>query len=148
MNNETRFTSRPRPFIKWAGSKTKVLSKLYSYVPEKFEDYYEPFLGGGAMFFHLIYKRAPFRAYLSDLNEELINTFIVVVFFAGIPFLTASSYVLLAGEIMEFSMDFNTHKLYSLMEKKGYNTTPREITKIYPEGFIKEREPINNDLET
>ena len=64
--------------MKWAGSKTKILFRLDRYVPEKFEDYYEPFLGGGAMFFHLIYERDPFKAYLSDSNEELINTFIVV----------------------------------------------------------------------
>ena len=36
-------------------------------------------------------------------------------------------------------MDFNTKKLYSLMEKNGYDTNPREITNIYPEGFIERR---------
>ena len=61
---------------------------------------------------------------------------IILVFFVGIPFLTAFSYILLAGEVMEFSIDFNSQKLYSLMEKKGYDTTPRDITNIYPEGFI------------
>jgi len=71
--------ARPRPFIKWAGSKTKILKKLYEHVPEKFENYYEPFLGSGALFFYLIYKKGNhFKAYLSDINEELINTFIVV----------------------------------------------------------------------
>jgi len=71
--------ARPRPFIKWAGSKTKILKKLYEYVPGQFEDYYEPFLGSGALFFYLVYKRREhFKAYLSDINEELINTFIVV----------------------------------------------------------------------
>ena len=70
---------KPRPFIKWAGSKTKIVKKLYKYVPKQFENYYEPFLGSGAFFFYLIYKRGnSFKAYLSDLNEELINTFIVV----------------------------------------------------------------------
>ncbi|MFX0010209.1 MAG: hypothetical protein ACFE9R_07840, partial [Candidatus Hermodarchaeota archaeon] len=64
---------------------------------------------------------------------------IILVFFVGIPFLTAFSYILLAGEVMEFSIDFNSQKLYSLMEKKGYDTTPRDITNLYPEGFIERK---------
>jgi len=71
--------SKPHPFIKWAGNKTKILSKLGKYIPEEFEDYYEPFLGSGALFFHLVHtKKDSFKPYLSDSNEELINTFIVV----------------------------------------------------------------------
>ncbi|NHJ22036.1 MAG: hypothetical protein EAX91_13900 [Candidatus Lokiarchaeota archaeon] len=72
-----------------------------------------------------------------DSFTGLILMFLIIlVFFIGIPFLTAFSYILLSGEVMEFSMDFNTQKLYSLMEKKGYDTTPRDITNLYPEGFI------------
>ncbi|NVM19817.1 MAG: hypothetical protein HWN80_19095 [Candidatus Lokiarchaeota archaeon] len=69
---------------------------------------------------------------------------IILVFFVGIPFLTSFSYILLAGEVMEFSMDFNTQKLYSIMEKKGYDTTPRDITNMYPEGFQKVKESITD----
>jgi len=74
----------------------------------------------------------------------IFGTFVILVFFAGIPFLTSFSYILLAGEVMEFSMDFNTQKLYSLMEKKGYDTTPRDITNIYPEGFYRAKESITD----
>ena len=70
----------------------------------------------------------------SDVTSWLFGILVIVVFFAGIPFLTAFSYILLAGEIMEFSIDFNTQKLYALMEKKGYDTTPRDVTNIYPDG--------------
>lgn len=66
-----------RPFLKWAGGKTRLLPKLLPYVPDTFRDYYEPFLGGGAMFF-AIHERLSGTAYLSDLNDELINTWIVV----------------------------------------------------------------------
>ena len=48
---------------------------------------------------------------------------------------------------MEFSIDFNTSKLYSLMEKNGYDTTPKDITNIYPEGFSEPKKPISDDLE-
>ena len=77
----------------------------------------------------------------------IFGVLIIVVFFVGIPFLTAFSYVLLAGEVMEFSIDFNTSKLYSLMEKNGYDTTPKDITNIYPEGFSEPKKPISDDLE-
>jgi len=82
-----------------------------------------------------------------NVTGWIFGLLITLVFFIGIPFLTAFSYVLLAGEVMEFSMDFNTQKLYSLMEKKGYDTTPRDITNIYPEGFIERKKSITEDQE-
>jgi DNA adenine methylase len=62
------------PFLKWAGGKTQVLKQMQ--FPEKFGDYYEPFLGGGAVFFHLAPKLT--CAYLSDINKDLVNTYKVV----------------------------------------------------------------------
>jgi len=69
-----------------------------------------------------------------DITAMIFGVLVIVTFFAGIPFLTAFSYILLAGEIMEFSIDVNTQKLYFLMQKKGYDTTPRDVTNIYPDG--------------
>jgi DNA adenine methylase len=67
------------PFVKWAGGKTQLLSRLDEFIPSGFNQYFEPFLGGGAMFFHLISnKNIRFTAYLSDLNGELINTYRVI----------------------------------------------------------------------
>jgi DNA adenine methylase len=67
------------PFVKWAGGKTQLLEKLYSFIPSKFDLYFEPFLGGGALFFYLTSnKNRRFTAYLSDINSELINSYIVV----------------------------------------------------------------------
>jgi DNA adenine methylase len=67
------------PFVKWAGGKTQILSDLDSMIPSQFDRYFEPFLGGGAMFFHLISNRnMRFDAYLSDINQELITAYQVV----------------------------------------------------------------------
>ena len=66
-----------KPFIKWAGGKTRLLPSLIPYVPEQFNDYHEPFLGGGAMFFNTAHRRAGL-AYLSDLSDELVNAWQVV----------------------------------------------------------------------
>jgi DNA adenine methylase len=61
-----------RPFIKWAGGKTRLLPALLPYVPEGFRRYHEPFLGGGAMLL-AAHDRGGLDAWVSDLNEELVN---------------------------------------------------------------------------
>ena len=66
------------PFLKWAGGKTQILFELEKFVPSEFNRYFEPFLGGGAVFFHLTGKNLHFTAYLSDTNEELITVYRVV----------------------------------------------------------------------
>jgi DNA adenine methylase len=59
------------PILKWAGGKGKLLDALTSRMPARFGSYFEPFLGGGAMFFRL----APRRAVLADCNEDLMNVY-------------------------------------------------------------------------
>jgi len=63
-----------KPFLKWAGGKRQLFSELDELSPKIFNKYIEPFLGGGALFFHL----KPQNAVLGDLNEELVNCYIVV----------------------------------------------------------------------
>jgi DNA adenine methylase len=67
------------PFVKWAGGKTQLLDRLDKFIPITFNRYFEPFLGGGALFYHLATVRNKrFVAYLSDVNEDLINAYRVV----------------------------------------------------------------------
>ena len=44
-----------KPFVKWAGGKRQIINELKKYVPESFDTYYEPFVGGGALLFKLIF---------------------------------------------------------------------------------------------
>lgn len=60
-----------KPFLKWAGGKTQLLSELHKYVPNNFNKYIEPFIGGGAMFFSL----NPHESIIADSNEELVITY-------------------------------------------------------------------------
>ena len=64
-----------RPFLKWAGGKSKLIPQYERFFPKEFNTYYEPFLGGGAVFFHLWQTRPGFKAVLTDINGDLINTY-------------------------------------------------------------------------
>ncbi len=72
---------KARPFVKWVGGKRQLLKQFRSmnlYPPEKFNPntnvYFEPFVGGGAVFLDLL----PQKAFLSDLNNELVVTYNVI----------------------------------------------------------------------
>jgi DNA adenine methylase len=72
-----------KPFLKWAGGKTQLLSQFEKYYPPdlregKIKRYIEPFVGSGAVFFNIIQKYDVELAYLYDINEELILTYKVI----------------------------------------------------------------------
>ncbi len=60
-----------KPFLKWAGGKSQIISDLLKFFPVKFGKYIEPFIGGGALYFSLNHS----DCIISDLNEELITTY-------------------------------------------------------------------------
>ena len=79
MHDKTTPTSKQkaRPILKWVGGKRQLIETICPNIPKdlpKGSRYYEPFLGGGSVFFEL----APSVATISDLNEELINVYLVV----------------------------------------------------------------------
>ena len=71
--------SQIKPFLKWVGGKTKLLSYIEKNLPKELKkrkfNYVEPFLGGGAVFFHLVQKFNIEKAHLNDINNKLINTY-------------------------------------------------------------------------
>lgn len=62
-------------FLKWLGGKRKLLSQIDPYLPKKVERYFEPMLGGGAMFFYIKQKYNPKYCMISDVNEDLVDTY-------------------------------------------------------------------------
>jgi len=69
-----------RPFVKWAGGKSQLLQQYTSLYPkaDSIGRYVEPFLGGGAVFFHITKLLRPSHDLLWDTNAELIDTFLAV----------------------------------------------------------------------
>ena len=68
-----------KPFVKWAGGKRQILGRIKEFINDSIADnesytYIEPFLGGGAVFFDLM----PRKAIISDLNADLINAYKVI----------------------------------------------------------------------
>ena len=76
--------TKSKPFLKWVGGKSQLLNQFEPYFAAAFNEgdikrYIEPFVGGGAVFFHLCnYDRLPEQSFLFDINDELINTFQIV----------------------------------------------------------------------
>ena len=71
---------KPSPFVKWAGGKSQLLSQFEPFFPTSFGRYVEPFVGGGAVFFHLFRqgRLAGREVVLVDSLEELINCYRVI----------------------------------------------------------------------
>ena len=63
-----------KPFVKWAGGKRQILDELKKHVPNEYNTYYEPFIGGGALLFEL----SPKKAVINDSNKELMNVYDVL----------------------------------------------------------------------
>lgn len=61
---------RAKPFVKWVGGKRGIIKELIHRLPKKINNYYEPFVGGGALFF-MLFDKVKF-SYLSDMNIDLV----------------------------------------------------------------------------
>jgi DNA adenine methylase len=62
-------TTPLKPLVKWSGGKGDELAKIMEHIPSSYETYIEPFVGGGALLFHL----RPEKAVISDVHKELVD---------------------------------------------------------------------------
>lgn len=93
------------PFVKWAGGKRQLLPQIKMRMPEKYNNYYEPFVGGGAVIFELL----PENALINDINKALINAYKQICYAPG-AFIEAVNK--LDGEMWEDGKEY----YYSLRE--------------------------------
>ena len=73
----------PRPFLKWAGGKRQLLPQIERLLPRRIHTYFEPFVGGAALFFRLAALRSFKRAVLADANAELVSCYQMIRDHAG-----------------------------------------------------------------
>ena len=83
INNEFEIVAPVKPFLKWAGGKGQLLDKFFAFYPADLKNgtitkYYEPFIGGGAVFFDVVQRFNIQSAFLYDINQELILTYRVI----------------------------------------------------------------------
>ena len=74
MSEEKYVKEDLKPIIKWVGGKRQLLPKINELLPDKFNQYFEPFVGGGAVLFDL----APSKATINDMNSNLIDMYEVI----------------------------------------------------------------------
>lgn len=118
----------PRPFLKWAGGKTQLLDELLARMPTHFNNYYEPFVGSGALFFALCRLGRIRHAYLSDINAELIDTYLalrdhvqeVINFLSQFPYSKEFYYYLRSLDPSTLPLPFRAARMIYL-NKTGYN---------------------------
>jgi len=71
-------SKQAKPFLKWVGGKTQLLEAILDLVPTKIGTYYEPFLGGGAVFFATASLKRFEQAVINDRNQELVDCYTVI----------------------------------------------------------------------
>ena len=119
----------PKPFLKWAGGKKQVIECIDKILPQeikvskKIENYFEPFLGGGAVFFHLFKEYQIMNVYLGDINKELILTWKIV---QNRHKKLISKLKLIEEEYLDLSQECRKEKYYDVREDfnkklKGFN---------------------------
>jgi DNA adenine methylase len=99
----------PKPFVKWAGGKRQLLPVITHHIPSKFDRYFEPFLGGGAVFFSLVTKERKAKWFISDLNSDLIL-----------------SYVTIRDNVKELVTSLENHATHYSKDQSGYYYKVRE----------------------
>lgn len=79
INENIEILPVAKPFLRWAGGKRWLVRSLKNFLPDNFNNYHEPFLGGGSVFIHLkSISKIQKKSYLSDQNKELINSFRII----------------------------------------------------------------------
>ncbi|KAB8040026.1 DNA adenine methylase [Silvanigrella paludirubra] len=68
--------NKAKPILKWAGGKSSILLELFEFFPKKFNRYYEPFLGGGAVFLSL--NKNFKNEFINDMNKDIYTLYRII----------------------------------------------------------------------
>lgn len=96
--------SKLKPFVKWAGGKSQLMNEIMNRIPKEFNRYFEPFVGGGAVFMNM----KPSKAVIADYNQELV--------YAYESFKNKNYYDLMVTEILFHEKNHSEEYYYSVRE--------------------------------
>jgi len=122
VNNSDNRHKTAKPFLKWVGGKKQVIDFIEDNMPQNIKDtgvieyYFEPFLGGGAIFFHLFNKYELKNIYLGDINKDLMLTYNVV---KKSPKKLISRLNFFANEFLQLSDELRKEYYYDV--RKSFN---------------------------
>lgn len=117
-----------KPFLKWAGGKTQLISDIEKSIPKEFKNskftYIEPFVGSGAILFWMLNNFSKIeKAVINDINEDLINTYKTI---ASNPKELISNLQILQNEFHDLEGNEDNKKLYYYNKRDLYNTRKTE----------------------
>ncbi len=108
-----------KPFLKWAGGKGQLIKEIEKYYPfenVKINKYAEPFVGGGAVLFDILSKFDLDEIYISDINAELINTYIIVR-----DYIDKLIHLLISYQEDYVPLDTDNRKKYYMAKRERFN---------------------------
>ncbi len=133
MKHETTIA---KPFVKWAGGKTQLISTIQQSIPKELAStsftYIEPFVGGGAVLFWMLNKYPNLKkVVINDINEDLINTYRTI---AAKPKELIKVLSKMQKEYHQLEKDKETQKLYYYTKRELYNK--RSANKVMQAGLF------------
>lgn len=118
-----------KPLLKYRGGKSRELPHLIKHIPQNYDTYFEPFLGGGALFFHL----EPERAIINDINSKLIS------FYNSVKY----DFDKLKKELLEIERIYNSNRR---VFEELKSMTPEKRVEDRNESFYYEMRDMFNEL--
>lgn len=117
-----------KPFLKWVGGKTKLVPELVEMFPKKFENYFEPFVGGGALFYEVIQKYNVGFSSINDINKKLIIAYRQI---KQNPKELISLLKTIDDEYKKLSLEEQEKYFYSIRKKYNEETIDNKTTASY-----------------
>ena len=125
---------KTKPFVKWAGGKSQLISEIRKKYPKNIKCYCEPFVGGGAVLFDILANYKPEKVLINDINKELIITYYQLQNNVDnlIKKLFALQNEFISADLEQRKIIYNNNrKLYNSLKNKSCENNELEIASLF-----------------
>lgn len=125
---------KTKPFVKWAGGKSQLISEIRKKYPKNIKCYCEPFVGGGAVLFDILANYKPEKVLINDINKELIITYYQLQNNVDnlIKKLFALQNEFISADLEQRKIIYNNNrKLYNSLKNKSCENNESEIASLF-----------------